>query len=68
MEIIVHNGNIEKAIVRLRRMVRNSGLVRDLKRSSFYLTRTERRKEKDRVAIKRTRKNQKRSGGAGWIG
>ena len=60
MKIMVHNDNIERAIIQLKRKVQGSGLLRDLKRSAFYETRTQRRKEKDRRAFKRTKKNQKR--------
>ena len=59
MEVVVRNNNIEEAILRLKRMVKNSGLIKELKRSSFYETRTQRRRAKDRLALKRTKKNQR---------
>ncbi len=59
MEVVVRNNNIEEAILRLKRMVKNSGLLTELKRSSFYETRTQRRKTKDKLARKRTKKNQR---------
>ena len=59
MEVVVRNNNIEEAILRLKRMVKNSDLIKELKRSSFYETRTQRRRAKDRLALKRTKKNQR---------
>jgi len=59
MEVVVRNNNIEEAILRLKRMVKNSGLIKELKRSSFYETRTQRRRTKDRLALKRTKKNER---------
>ncbi len=60
MEVVVRNNNIEEAILRLKRMVKGSGLLTELKRSSFYETRTQRRKTKDKLARKRAKKNQRR--------
>ena len=56
MMVVVHNGNIERAIIQLKRKVQGSGLLRELKRSSFYESRSQRRKRKDQEARKRTKK------------
>ena len=60
MMVIVHNGNIEEAIVRLKRKVQGSGLLRELRRSSFYESRTQRRRRKDQEARKRVKKIKRR--------
>jgi ribosomal protein S21 len=60
MMVIVHNGNIEEAIARLKKKVQGSGLMREFKRSSFYETRTQRRKRKDQMARKRVKKMKRR--------
>ena len=57
MKVTVHNGNIERAILQLRKAVYSSGLFRELKRLSFFETRTQRRKKKDIIALKRFKKN-----------
>jgi len=58
MEVRVQNGNIEMAIVVLKRKVLSSGLFRELKRSAFFETRSQRRKRKDQLALKRVKRNQ----------
>jgi len=58
MEVRVQNGNIEMAIVVLKRKVLSSGLFRELKRSAFFETRTQRRKRKDQLARKRAKRMQ----------
>jgi ribosomal protein S21 len=58
MEVEVRNGNIEVAIIRLKRKVLCSGLFRELKRSAFFETRSQRRKRKDQLALKRVKRNQ----------
>jgi ribosomal protein S21 len=60
MKVVVQNGNIESAIVDLKRKVLCSGLFRELKRSAFFETRTQRRKRKDRMALKRMKKTDDR--------
>ena len=60
MEVCVKNNNIEEAIRKLKKKVQSSGLLRELKRSAFYETRTQRRRKKDQVALKRANKNQRR--------
>jgi ribosomal protein S21 len=62
MEVVVRNGNIERAIVDLKRKVLCSGLLRELKRSAFFETRSQRRKRKDRMALKRAKKMQRGRG------
>ena len=60
MEIIVCDGNIEKAILTLIKKVFQSGLFKEIQRNSFFATRTERRKLKDRIALRRLNKARKR--------
>lgn len=68
MEVTVQNNNIERAIVALKKKVLSSGLFRELKRASFFETRGQRRKRKDRIALKRAKKNQMRSEARGGLG
>jgi len=58
MQVTVHHDNLERAIRDLRNKVKTSGLLRELKRSTYFETRTQRRKTKDAMARKRFKKNQ----------
>jgi len=58
MEVVVQNGNIEVAIEVLKKNVLSSGLFRELRRSAFFETRTQRRKTKDQMARKRAKRMQ----------
>jgi ribosomal protein S21 len=58
MEVVVQNGNIEVAIEVLKKKVLSSGLFRELRRSAFFETRTQRRKTKDQMARKRAKRMQ----------
>ena len=62
-EVTVIKGNIERAIKIFKMRVAKSGILKDLKVRAFFLTRTERRKRKDREALGRLRKRVKRSRG-----
>ena len=54
------NGNMEKAIAILRKDVERSGILRELKLRKHFLSRTERRKEKDHLAKRRLLKRLRR--------
>jgi ribosomal protein S21 len=60
MEVLVQNDNIERAILQLRKGVYSSGLFREYKRSLSFETRTQRRKRKDRLALARRPRREKR--------
>jgi ribosomal protein S21 len=52
--MIVYVGNdIEKSIQELKKKVNKDGVLRELKGKRFFLSRSERRRVKDREAIKR---------------
>jgi ribosomal protein S21 len=53
-------GNLEAAIRLFRRQFQSSHVLTELKRRECYLTRTQRRKMKDRVAQVRRSKEEKR--------
>lgn len=52
MEVEVR-GNIEGAILQLKKKIAADGLLKELKSKRFFLSRSERRRVKDREAIKR---------------
>ena len=57
MQVTVHHDNLERAIRDLRNKVKTSGLLRELKRSTYFETRTQKRKRKDAMALKRFKKH-----------
>ena len=46
----------EKAMRRFKRKVENEGIMKDLKKKQFFLTKSEKRKAKRKAAAKRRRK------------
>lgn len=57
IEIMVENGNLERALNRFRREVFRLGILRDFQKHTFFVGKSERRKLKDLEAQKRKRKN-----------
>ncbi|MEW5745501.1 MAG: 30S ribosomal protein S21 [Nitrospirota bacterium] len=65
MQVIVHENNVDKALKELKRRVQRDGLLRDLKKKSFYLKPSEKEKEKQRAARRKRLKAQRfRSAGS----
>jgi ribosomal protein S21 len=60
MEIFVLNDNIEQAINQLKRKVQKDGILKQLKLSAFATTRTQKRKIKDQIALRRLKRKQRR--------
>lgn len=61
--MIVYVGNdIEKSIQELKKKVNKDGVLRELKGKRFFLSRSERRRVKDREAIKRRQRAEIRQG------
>ncbi len=61
MDILVYDNNIERAIGRLKRSCDIDGLYRAIQRHSFFESRSQRRKRKDREAMVRLVKRRFRS-------
>lgn len=59
MQVIVQDNNVDRALKELKRRVQRDGLLRDLKKKSYYLKPSEREKEKQRAARKRRLKAQR---------
>lgn len=55
-------GGVEKALRRLRRIVASEGVLREVKRRREYEKPSNRRKRKEREALRRVRRQQKRAG------
>jgi small subunit ribosomal protein S21 len=53
LDIYVENGNIEKALKVLKRYIQREGVLKDVKRKSFYEKPSERDRRKAREARKR---------------
>ena len=60
IEVLVREGNLEDALRKFKKRVSFSGLLKELKRTSFHETRTQRRKVKDRIALRRLKRNQRK--------
>lgn len=54
--VIVHDGNVEKALRKFKKKVQNSGLLLDLRDREHYVKPTTRRKLKKTAAKKRWQK------------
>jgi small subunit ribosomal protein S21 len=53
----VRNGEpFEKAMRRFKRKVENEGIMKDIKKRQFYLTKSEKRKAKRKLAAKRRKR------------
>jgi ribosomal protein S21 len=60
IEIEIHNNDIEKGIWELKKKVSFSGLLEDFKRHQYFIGPSERRREKDRISLKRKKRRLKR--------
>jgi ribosomal protein S21 len=60
IEVVVQDGNIERAILRLRTKVARSGLSREMSRAEFFESKREKRKRKDRKSLKRIKRQEQR--------
>ena len=53
---VKHGEPFDKAMRRFKRKVENEGIMRDLKKKQFHMSKSEKRKEKRKNAQKRRRK------------
>ena len=60
LEVIVRNNDVEKAIRILKKKVAKSGLMRELKQRQYYEKPSDKRIRKNKEAVKRWRKVQKK--------
>lgn len=60
MDVYVDDGNIEKAIKVLKRLIQREGVLKAVKRKSFYEKPSERERRKQREAVKRRMKADRR--------
>jgi len=56
VEVIVRNGNLEKAMRVLKKKVQKEGIVKEVKKRQFYQKPSELRREAKKQGIKNTRK------------
>jgi small subunit ribosomal protein S21 len=56
LEVKVRNNDVGMALKILKRKMIDEGILKDLKKHEYYLTKTQRRKEKDKEALKRLKK------------
>jgi ribosomal protein S21 len=56
MFIRVRNNDIGKAITQMKRRMNDEGILRDLKKHEFYLTKSQKRRVKHKEALKRRNK------------
>jgi small subunit ribosomal protein S21 len=61
----VSDGNIEKAIKALKRMLQREGILKEIKRRSFYEKPSERERRKQREARKRRLRAERRKHASG---
>ena len=64
MDIEVNDGNIEKAIKTLKRMLQREGVLKEIKKRSFYEKPSERERRKMREARKRRLRAERRKQGS----
>jgi small subunit ribosomal protein S21 len=62
LDIRVEDGNIEKALKLLKRYIQKEGILKDVKRKSFYEKPSEMKRRKAREARKRRLKAERRKG------
>jgi len=55
------NEPFEKVIRRFRRKVETEGIMREIKKRKFYMTKSEKRREKRKLAEKRRKKTENRN-------
>ena len=60
LSVPVYNNNVEMALKKLKRKVKNSGILLELKRQSYYEKPSKVRREKRNLAIARQRYQQKK--------
>lgn len=60
MDIFVDDGNIERALKVLKRYIQKEGILKDVKRNSFYEKPSEAKRRKARDARKRRLKAERR--------
>lgn len=56
MEIKVHSNDLEKALKTFKRQVQKEGILKDLKKRSFYEKPSEKERRKQREAARKRRK------------
>ncbi len=61
LEVVVHDGNLEKAIRVLKREMGKEGVLRMLKQKRYYEKPSEAKKRKQREAVRRNRRSVRRS-------
>jgi len=61
LEVVVENGNVDRAIRILKRRMADAGVLRELKKRRFYEKPSERKKRKQQEAIRRRRKAMRRT-------
>ena len=59
MEIIVRNNNVEKALRQLKRKIKKSGLLIELKERQYYQKPSHIKREAKKLAIRRLKKEQR---------
>ena len=62
MKVIVENNEVEKAIKTLKKKLSKEGLLKEIKRRSFYEKPSTKRKRKKKEAIKARNKRMKKLG------
>ena len=60
--VLYSNESIEQALRRFKRQVQKEAIMKDIKKSSVYLTPSQKRRLKDAQARKRIRRRLRRSG------
>ena len=60
LRVDVRNNNIEFALKKLKRMVKNSGMILELKKRSYYKKKSAERREKKNMQALRHRYNQEK--------
>jgi ribosomal protein S21 len=58
--VVVENGNVNEALKRLRKMVQQTGLVRDMRRHAEYVPPSTAKRVKSSLARKKARKVEQR--------
>lgn len=62
-EVYLHEGeSLESALKRFKRKVMNEDIIKEIKRHSFYLKPGEKKRTKEALARKRSRKKRNRDG------
>ena len=56
MKIKVHNNNVDRALRTLKRLMQKEGFYKEMKKRSFYEKPSEKKKRKQKEAVKKIRK------------